>query len=137
MSLTLLDIFRSCGVGAFPRRPPINLRSYALNISLLPILDAPRPGRPLRAKKIILVGAASPGKTFAHDRLQQNSEATIGTALISKAVSVGNAEVKLEIWDAEQYKSLAPMSYRDTRGRHLLRHHKRVAVRVLRVRTAV
>jgi small GTP-binding protein len=81
-------------------------------------------GRVVRAEKIVLIGAASTGKTslvnrFAHDRFQPNSEATIGAAFISKTVTVGNADIKLEIWDTggtEKYKSLAPMYYRDARA---------------------
>jgi small GTP-binding protein len=81
-------------------------------------------GRVVRAEKIVLIGAASSGKTslvnrFAHDRFQPNSEATIGAAFISKTVTVGNADIKLEIWDTggtEKYKSLAPMYYRDARA---------------------
>jgi small GTP-binding protein len=78
----------------------------------------------VRAEKIVLIGAASSGKTslvnrFAHDRFQPNSEATIGAAFISKTVTVGNSDIKLEIWDTggtEKYKSLAPMYYRDARA---------------------
>jgi small GTP-binding protein len=81
-------------------------------------------GKRIRSEKIVLIGAASSGKTslvnrFAHDRFMQNSEATIGAAFIPKVITVRNTEIKLEIWDTggtEKYKALAPMYYRDARA---------------------
>lgn len=72
-------------------------------------------------QKIVLLGAASAGKTslvfrFAHDRFLPNSESTIGAAFVTKSIIINNNEVKLEIWDtggSEKYRSLAPMYYRD------------------------
>ena len=72
-------------------------------------------------EKIVLLGAASTGKTsivnrFAHDRFSPNSESTIGAAFVTKNVMIDTNEVKLEIWDtggSEKYRSLAPMYYRD------------------------
>jgi Ras-related protein Rab-5C len=81
-------------------------------------------GRSVRSEKIVLIGAASSGKTslvnrFAHDRFTQNSEATIGAAFVSKTISIDGVDVKLEIWDTggtEKYRALAPMYYRDARA---------------------
>lgn len=78
--------------------------------------------RKIRTEKIVMLGAASTGKTsivnrFAHDRFSQTSESTIGAAFVSKILKTGDREVKLEIWDtggSEKYRSLAPMYYRDT-----------------------
>jgi Ras-related protein Rab-5C len=77
-----------------------------------------------RSEKIVLIGAASSGKTslvnrFAHDRFQGHSEATIGAAFVTKVVTTDNIDIRLEIWDTggtEKYKSLAPMYYRDARA---------------------
>jgi Ras-related protein Rab-5C len=81
-------------------------------------------GKLPRAEKIVLIGAASSGKSsivnrFAHNRFVQNSDATIGAAFISKTITVDTTDVRLEIWDTggtEKYKSLAPMYYRDARA---------------------
>ena len=78
--------------------------------------------RKIRTEKIVMLGAASTGKTsivnrFAHDRFSQTSESTIGAAFVSKIIKIGDRDVKLEIWDtggSERYRSLAPMYYRDT-----------------------
>lgn len=78
----------------------------------------------VRSEKIVLIGAASSGKTSIVNRFTRNSfseasEATIGAAFVSKVVTINNTEVKLEIWDTggtEKYRSLAPMYYRDARA---------------------
>ena len=78
----------------------------------------------MRSEKIVLIGAASSGKTSLVNRFTRNnftgaSEATIGAAFVSKSITVNDTEVKLEIWDTggtEKYKSLAPMYYRDARA---------------------
>ena len=80
--------------------------------------------RKIRTEKIVMLGAASSGKTsivnrFAHDRFSPNSESTIGAAFVSKVLRLQDREVKLEIWDtggSEKYRSLAPMYYRDTQA---------------------
>lgn len=77
-----------------------------------------------RSEKIVLIGAASSGKTslgnrFIHDKFSANSEATIGAAFISKVIQVDGREMKLDIWDtggSEKYRSLAPMYFRDARA---------------------
>ena len=81
-------------------------------------------GKKSRSEKIVLIGAASSGKTsivnrFAHDRFSAGSEATIGAAFISKVINIDGTDLKLEIWDtggSEKYRSLAPMYYRDARA---------------------
>jgi Ras-related protein Rab-5C len=85
---------------------------------------AQAPGHCVRSEKIVLIGAASSGKTalvnrFSRDSFQEHSEATIGAAFVAKLVRAGGAELKLEIWDTggtEKYKALAPMYYRDARA---------------------
>jgi Ras-related protein Rab-5C len=75
-------------------------------------------------KKIVLLGAASTGKTsivnrFAHNRAASQTESTIGAAFLSKVVRVHDQDVKLEIWDtggSEKYRAIAPMYYRDCNG---------------------
>lgn len=77
--------------------------------------------RKTKTIKIVMLGAASTGKTalvtrFAHNRFS-STESTIGVAFVSKNIKIDNKDVKLEIWDTggtEKYKSLAPMYYRDT-----------------------
>lgn len=78
--------------------------------------------RKAKTEKIVMLGAASSGKTsivtrFAHNRFSTTSESTIGAAFVSKNIEVKDREVKLEIWDtggSERYRALAPMYYRDT-----------------------
>jgi Ras-related protein Rab-5C len=80
--------------------------------------------RPIRPEKIVLIGAASSGKTslvsrFAHERFVQNTDATVGAAFVSKTLTIGTTDVKLEIWDtggSEKYKALAPMYFRHARA---------------------
>ena len=81
-------------------------------------------GRQFLTEKIVLLGAASTGKTsivnrFAHNHFSQTNEATIGAAFVSKIIKIQDKEIKLEIWDtggSEKYRSLAPMYYHDTQG---------------------
>jgi small GTP-binding protein len=81
-------------------------------------------GKSLRSEKIVLIGAASSGKTslvnrLVNDRFQQTTEATIGASFVSKVLSVNNIDIKLDLWDTggtEKYRSLAPMYYRDARA---------------------
>ena len=78
----------------------------------------------IRNEKVVLIGAASSGKTsittrFAHDKFDPNSTATVGAAFLKKSIKVDNQEIQLDIWDtggSEKYKSLAPMYYRDTQA---------------------
>jgi Ras-related protein Rab-5C len=86
---------------------------------------AAQPAGPrVRSEKIVLIGAASSGKTalvtrFSKGSFQEHSEATIGAAFVPKLVQVRDSELKLEIWDTggtEKYKALAPMYYRDARA---------------------
>jgi Ras-related protein Rab-5C len=72
-------------------------------------------------KTRVMLGSASTGKTsivnrFAHNRAASHTESTIGAAFVSKVITIGDIEVKLEIWDtggSEKYRALAPMYYRD------------------------
>ena len=78
----------------------------------------------IRNEKVVLIGAASSGKTsittrFAHDKFDPNSTATVGAAFLKKSIKVDNQEIQLDIWDtggSEKYRSLAPMYYRDARA---------------------
>ncbi|OHT06685.1 Ras-related protein Rab-5A [Tritrichomonas foetus] len=78
----------------------------------------------IRSEKIVLIGAASSGKTslvnrFINDKFNATSEATIGAAFMNKTIKVDGTDIKLEIWDtggSEKYRSLAPMYYRDARA---------------------
>jgi small GTP-binding protein len=81
-------------------------------------------GKTVRSEKVVLIGAASSGKTslvnrFVNDRFQQTTEATIGASFVSRVLTVDQTEIKLDIWDTggtEKYRSLAPMYYRDARA---------------------
>ena len=78
--------------------------------------------RQFQTEKIVLLGAASTGKTsivnrFAHQHFSPTLESTIGAAFVSKVIKIQGKDIKLEIWDTggcEKYKSLAPMYYQDT-----------------------
>lgn len=66
--------------------------------------------------KVVLVGPSVAGKTSIITRLHSgvftnNTEATIGSALISHVITTGDCNVTLHIWDTagqELYKSLVP-----------------------------
>lgn len=80
--------------------------------------------KPARTEKVVIIGAASSGKTSLVNRLIRNnfaasSEATIGAAFVTKQLQVDGQDVKLDIWDTggtEKYRSLAPMYYRGARA---------------------
>ena len=77
-----------------------------------------------RCEKVVLIGAASSGKTsiltrFNLGKFNQETEATIGASFIPKIINVDGTEIKLDIWDtggSEKYRSLAPLYYRDARA---------------------
>jgi Ras-related protein Rab-5C len=81
-------------------------------------------GKIQRSEKVVLIGAASSGKTsiigrFSQSRFVANSEPTVGAAFVPKLMVIGDVELRLEIWDTggtEKYKSLAQMYYRDARA---------------------
>jgi small GTP-binding protein len=78
----------------------------------------------VRSEKIVLIGAASSGKTslvtrYTQGKLSTLAEPTIGAAFVSKVVTIDGTDIRLEIWDtggSERYKALAPMYYRDARA---------------------
>ncbi len=73
--------------------------------------------------KVVLLGDSSVGKTcivhrFAHDKFNEDSNATLGAMFISKVLELPEfgATVKYQIWDTagqEKYRSLAAMYYQD------------------------
>jgi small GTP-binding protein len=70
--------------------------------------------------KIVLLGAASVGKTCIITRATQNefdgtTQNTIGACYTAKPTEVGSTTVALQIWDTagqERFRTLAPMYYR-------------------------
>lgn len=70
--------------------------------------------------KVVLVGAASVGKTCIVQRatsgqFNQSTTPTLGASYISKTMNVDDIRVNLQIWDTagqERYKGMAPMYYR-------------------------
>lgn len=74
----------------------------------------------IKNKKIVLLGAASVGKTSIVNRYFSNKfslsqETTIGAAYYS----IKKDRIKLEIWDVagqERYQSLIPMYYRNSKA---------------------
>ena len=76
----------------------------------------------LPTEKVVMLGAASTGKTsivnrYISNQFSDSNESTIGAAFASKIIKNGDREINLEIWDtggSEKYRSLAPMYYRDT-----------------------
>jgi Ras-related protein Rab-5C len=71
--------------------------------------------------KMVMIGAASAGKTslsnrFTYNRMPMNLESTVGASYLEKTVTIMDQDVRLEIWDtagSERYRSLVPMYYRD------------------------
>jgi Ras-related protein Rab-5C len=81
-------------------------------------------GSAVRSEKIVLIGAASCGKTalvtrFAHDRFSGEMDSTIGAAFVAKTFNIDGVELKFQIWDTggtEKYKALTPMYFREARA---------------------
>lgn len=71
--------------------------------------------------KLVLLGESGVGKSsialrFVRGEFNENGEATIGAAYLTKTINVlQSATIKFDIWDTagqERYHSLAPMYYR-------------------------
>lgn len=70
--------------------------------------------------KLVLLGESGVGKSsialrYVRGEFNENGEATIGAAFLTKTVNVRGQNVKFDIWDTagqERYHSLAPMYYR-------------------------
>lgn len=71
--------------------------------------------------KLVLLGESGVGKSsialrFVRGEFNENGEATIGAAYLTKTINVPNSTaIKFDIWDTagqERYHSLAPMYYR-------------------------
>lgn len=70
--------------------------------------------------KLVLLGESGVGKSsialrYVRGEFNENGEATIGAAFLTKTVNVRGQSVKFDIWDTagqERYHSLAPMYYR-------------------------
>jgi small GTP-binding protein len=73
----------------------------------------------MRKAKVVLVGAASVGKTciaqrISRDVFNENSAPTVGAANMSVTIKTNSNNVIFNIWDTagqERYKSLAPMYF--------------------------
>ena len=80
----------------------------------------------LKTFKVCIVGESGVGKTclverFVHERYTMNSQATIGSALLSKTLDVQleacsqDQKVKLQLWDTagqDVYRSITATYYR-------------------------
>lgn len=70
--------------------------------------------------KLVLLGESGVGKSsialrYVRGEFNENGEATIGAAFLTKTVNVRGQNIKFDIWDTagqERYHSLAPMYYR-------------------------
>jgi small GTP-binding protein len=79
------------------------------------------PGGSIRDAKVVMLGSQTVGKSSIVTRLIRGtftveSVSTIGAVFQSKTVTVGDIQVKLQIWDtggSERYRSMAPMYFRD------------------------
>ena len=77
---------------------------------------------PTLSFKVILVGESGVGKTslanqMVNRQFTANLQPTIGTGIFKTIVSVGNTNVRLNIWDTaghERFKSIIPMYCKDT-----------------------
>ena len=78
----------------------------------------------IKEAKIVMIGSTTVGKTSITIRLTrsqfvESTTSTIGASFQSKVVSVGEEQVKLQIWDtggSERYRAMAPMYYRDAQA---------------------
>jgi Ras-related protein Rab-5C len=74
-----------------------------------------------RDAKVVMLGSQTVGKSSIVTRLIRGTftvetVSTIGAVFQSKTVTVGDVQVKLQIWDtggSERYRSMAPMYFRD------------------------
>ncbi|KAH3764124.1 rab family protein [Pelomyxa schiedti] len=72
------------------------------------------------AAKIVLIGSSGVGKTsvsgrFVNQTFSTEYLATIGASFLSKSITVGDMQVKLQVWDTagqEKFRSMTPMYYR-------------------------
>jgi Ras-related protein Rab-5C len=75
----------------------------------------------IRDAKVVMLGSQTVGKSsivtrFIRGTFTVETVSTIGAVFQSKAVNVGEVQVKLQIWDtggSERYRSMAPMYFRD------------------------
>jgi small GTP-binding protein len=78
-------------------------------------------GGSIRDAKVVMLGSQTVGKSSIVTRLIRGTftvetVSTIGAVFQSKTVTVGDIQVKLQIWDtggSERYRSMAPMYFRD------------------------
>jgi small GTP-binding protein len=77
-------------------------------------------GQPFRDAKVVMLGCQSVGKTSLVNRLIHHTfgatASTVGAVFFSQTVTVGDVQIKLNIWDtggSERYRSMAPMYFRD------------------------
>jgi len=73
-----------------------------------------------RELKLVLVGQTSVGKTCIVKKtttgsFSEDSVPTLGASYVSKLVTIGSVDVRLQIWDTagqEKYRGMTPMYYR-------------------------
>ena len=73
-----------------------------------------------RELKLVLIGNANVGKTCVVKKattssFSEDSVPTLGASYVSKAVTCGRTEVRLQIWDTagqERYRGMTPMYFR-------------------------
>jgi small GTP-binding protein len=79
------------------------------------------PGQAIRDAKVVMLGSSTVGKSSIVTRLIRDCfpteiMPTVGASFLTKTVTVGDIQVKLQIWDtggSERYRSMAPMYFRD------------------------
>lgn len=80
--------------------------------------------QPMLSAKMAVLGEQFVGKSslairWVRDSFSENTEGTIGAAFLTKTVTSGAQQVKLQIWDTagqERYRSLTPMYYRNAQA---------------------
>ena len=74
--------------------------------------------------KIIVIGDSAVGKSnlllrYAHDRFNDEYQATIGVEFVYKTLKIGKEVIKVEVWDTagqERYRSITSSYYKGARG---------------------
>ncbi|OHS93354.1 Ras-related protein Rab-5A [Tritrichomonas foetus] len=79
------------------------------------------PGQNVKDAKVVMLGSTTVGKSSLVTRLTKDffsseSVSTIGAAFLSKTLTIGKEQIKLQIWDtsgSERYRAMAPMYYQN------------------------
>ena len=81
-------------------------------------------GQQLKEAKVVMLGSTTVGKSsivtmLTRGTFSENTASTIGAAFLSKTISIGDTELKLQIWDtggSERYRAMAPMYFQNAQA---------------------